>query len=226
MTWKERYGALSSETRNKVSIAVVLSILAIAATLLWSSRSAKKEVEAKEAKIATAKIDEGLLEDTVTDKVDREIAVLQTANAELTAKINSLVDLMNRHNVDADKTLERIEKDAKTRLAEIEAAREAGAPGTVTGGGRRARGESLDLKPRNELAGLGAYEVADSYPEPPKLVTPVAPQGLVPADYTPPEPKVLGAIAAMPTSGFDAPEKKSASDAEGIFLPPGFMNAR
>lgn len=222
---RKRYDALTSRQRMALLTALALFTIGIAGLMMWSSRSSTRADEAATGKIGSVAMTSDLLEDTLTERVEQRVESLESQNAELVDLVNALVDTTNRERVDSEKKLERIEADARSKLAEIEAAASAAA-GEEGGPNPQADPHNLDLSPKNELADIGAYQVADSYPAPPQLVTPAPPAGFAAADFEPPEPKILGAIAAMPDVGFEAPQKKSEAAGETIFLPPGFMNAR
>jgi conjugal transfer pilus assembly protein TraB len=217
MTLKARYDALSSQRRLQLLIGAVMIGVAAAGAGLYGARGAKKAEAAASAELGKVAFTDGLLEDTLTERVEGRVEKLEATNAELLSKVNEMVSAMNAERAKDAKKIREIEDDARAALDKIEAKGDSAAP-------------AIDTAPKNELAELGAYRVGASYPQPPQLTTPTPPVGFRAADYEPPQPKVLGGISAMPPSaGFDASQKKTTGTGAAtttIFLPPGFMNAR
>lgn len=217
MNLRERYEALSSRQRMLVNLGLVFVALGAAGVIMWSARATKKEETAKSGQIGRVAMTSDLLEDTLTERVESRVERLEKGNAELLTKVNEMIETVNAQRADDKRKIEKIEQDARGALKELEANKSRPAAADPA---------KVDVAPKNELAELGAYRLGDSYPQPPQLVSPIAPAGFRSADYEPPEPKILGAISTMPATGFEAPQKKSGGETTTIFLPPGFMNAR
>ncbi len=220
MSLQARYRALPSKTKAMINTGLVVSMLGLCGILLWNARATKREEGAKTGAIGRVAMTSDLLEDTLTERVESRVEKLEEGNKAMLAKFDEIVDAINAQRVDDKRKIAKIEEDTRSTLAEIEARKAAQSAAS------KRVDPKIDTSPKNELAALGAYQVGDSFPQPPQLVAPVVPAGLAAADDQPLEPKVLGAIATMPTTGFEAPQKKSESKGASIFLPPGFMNAR
>lgn len=204
MTLKERFESLTSRQRLSLITAGVVLAIGLSGLVLWSVRATKREESAKTGEIGRVAMTSDLLEDTLTERVEGRVVNLEKSNEALLEKVNEMIAAMNAERAKDARKIEEIERRARSKLAGLDAKAAA-----------RARSEapvSVDTAPKNELAALGAYRVGDSYPAPPQLATPIPPAGLRSADYEPPEPKILGGIAAMPNpvsgDGFDASQKK------------------
>ncbi len=229
MTLTERYAALTSKQKMALNAGATLCVLAALGVIMFGTKQSREDEAGRTAEIASVAMTNDLLEDTLTERVEQRVENLEVENEALIERVDALLDIVNQERADDRNARARFEQDAQSKLAALEKAasnRRGAGSNSDTNRSAGADEESIDLAPRNELAELGAYRVADSYPEPPKVAAGSAPIGLAPVSYEIPEPVILGAISSMPPSGFEAPEKKSGADGETIYLPPGFMNAR
>ena len=185
---KDWFQSLSSRKRQAAVTILSVSALLALGYFLYLTKSSREEADTRTAFVGDVAMDSDLLEDTLTERVERRVEEAEQRSAQL----------------------EELLKQVNERLGEMEGAGAAPLP------------DIEDLSPKNELAELGAYPVAPSYPDPPLVEAP--PAGLAQADLVPVETRIVGAISAMPAAQFTAPQKKSQT--ASIFLPPGFMNAR
>ncbi|MEO1280120.1 MAG: TraB/VirB10 family protein [Pseudomonadota bacterium] len=228
MNIRQRFDALPSKRRQGIIAAGVIGVVAVGGLFVYGMKTDRKAEEAKTADIGKVSITSDLLEETLKERVEGRVNELEGDNQEIKNLLGEIVDQLNRDKAESEKKLRGL-KDGldKTRaLAERE---------TEPAESETVESDDVDLSPRNELSRLGRV-VAPTYPPAPGSPPGGAPVGAVPpaglqsATYTPaepPQPQVVGAISSgLIAQGFDAPEKKSPNQEDGIYLPPGFMNAR
>lgn len=224
MSILDKFNNLHSRRKMAIIFGSVITVFALVGLFFFNARTQKREISAKTGEIANVAMTSDLLEDTLTERVETRVKKLEEQNEGLRKLVRELTDAVNLQNKDAESALKEFERDADRKLAKID---RFGSDTKEPGGEKKRDGATdLDLTPKNELADMGAYRVANSYPPPPKDTSGASPVALAPAHYEPVETKLLGAISAMPATGFEAPQKKSKNSETTIFLPPGFMNAR
>ncbi|MEM6415479.1 MAG: TraB/VirB10 family protein [Pseudomonadota bacterium] len=217
MNFRERLDALPSSKRQLLYVVSSLGAICVVGLGAWSLKSERKLEEAETAEIGKVAHTADLLEDTLKERVETRVNELEQDNADVKSLLNEVIDTLNRSKRENDRSIKRLEDGIEQSKREAEAI------------AADADETDVDLSPKNELATIGR-QVAPTYPPPPPGTgQPIPPVGLQSANYTPPpppEPIVLGAISTGVVTGFQAPEKKSPNGQDGIYLPPGFMNAR